>query len=69
MQKVIDAACNHLLSGTRLSKTKLVIGFALCHMGRPDAPEAGGVHMIQIATGDTVYVFNVSRFLCLILSV
>ena len=65
---LIDAACDQLLSGTQLSKTKLVIGFALCHIGRPDAPESGGVHMIQIATGDTVYVFNVSRFLCLILS-
>jgi len=63
---LIDAACDHLLSGTQLSKTKLVVGFALCYMGRADAPESGGVHMIQIATGNTVYLFKVSRFLCLI---
>ena len=66
---LIDAACDRLLSGTQLRKTKLVVGFALCHMGRPDAPESGEVHMIQIATGDTVYLFKVSiLFLCLILS-
>lgn len=60
---LIDAACDNLLSGTHSSKTKLVVGFALCSMGRRDAPESGGVHMIQIATGGTVYIFKVSKFL------
>ncbi|KIM88469.1 hypothetical protein PILCRDRAFT_3452 [Piloderma croceum F 1598] len=59
---LIDAACDHLLSGTYASKTKLVVGFALCSMGRHDVPESGGVHMIQIATGGTVYIFKVTHF-------
>ena len=59
---LIDAACDHLLSGTQWRTTKLVVGFALCHIGRTDAPESGRVHMIQIATGDMVYLFKVSRF-------
>jgi hypothetical protein len=60
---LIDAACDRLLSGIQLSQSKLVVGFALCFMGRRDAPESGGVHMIQIATGDTVYLFKVSKSL------
>ena len=57
---LIDAACDHLLSGTHSSKTKPVVGFALCSMERCGAPESGGVHMIQIATRGTVYIFKVS---------
>ena len=49
---LIDAACDLLLGGIQSGKTKLVVGFALCFMGRCDAPESGGVQMIQIATGD-----------------
>jgi hypothetical protein len=63
---LINTACDCVLCGTQSSESKLVVGFALCFMGRCDAPESGGVHMIRIATGDTVYLFNVSKFLQLI---
>lgn len=63
---LIDAACDSLLSGIGPNKPKLVVGMSLKYLVESDGnggqiPQSEGVDLIQIATGDTVYVFKVRK--------
>lgn len=57
---LIDSACSGLLSGIEQSGDKLVVGLAICYTEQCNTgPQSGGIDLIQISTGDTVYLFKV----------
>jgi hypothetical protein len=61
---LIDAACDSLLSRTGPDMPKLVVGLSLKYLVESDGSGAyisrsEKIDVIQIATGDTVYVFKV----------
>jgi hypothetical protein len=63
---LIDVACFQLLSNAGLNDSKLVVGFDIRYKAEPDGQgglvsKSDEVDVIQIATGDTVYVFKVSQ--------
>jgi hypothetical protein len=65
---LIDPACLRLLSNAGLNDSKLVVGFDIRYQAEPDGQgglvsKSDEVDVIQIATGDTVYVFKVSHII------
>ena len=64
---LIDVACFQLLSNAGLNDSKLVVGFNIRYKAEPDGQgglvsKSDDVDVIQIATGDTVYVFKVGQY-------
>jgi hypothetical protein len=61
---LIDNACYQLLSRVGKDESKVVVGFGIKYPVEPDGqgglvPKSEAVDVIQISTGDTVYVFKV----------
>jgi hypothetical protein len=64
---LIDVVCFQLLANAGLNDSKLVVGFDIRYQAEPDGQgglvsKSDEVDVIQIATGDTVYVFKVTQF-------
>jgi hypothetical protein len=64
---LMDVACFQLLSNAGLNDSKLVVGFNIRYKAEPDGQgglvsKSDDVDVIQIATGDTVYVFKVGQY-------
>jgi hypothetical protein len=62
---LIDAACDSLLSRTGPDMPKLIVGLGLKYVVESDGnggyiSQSEKIDVIQIATGDTVYVFKVT---------